>query len=240
MIYLHLLACFPTRCHGEKVKETFPAKKENCFLSSPTPNSFISFLSNQITLTKFSWQSFVKTMPTSNKNSLVDTSSKAVNDEDLGVVLPPSSSPSNNASNLHSVLSEELEQESDKHSDLDSKLFTASGDDDAHEMPVKKVSHAYDHMHYEHSSFFISLAHRLMAHTRALSLFFFSLSFLQIAEAHRGSSRGGQQLCYSWTTFHEWNNASWIQSSFWIPTTSFFLSPSCRSNLPWPESSNIG
>jgi hypothetical protein len=85
-------------------------------------------------------------MPTSNKNSSVDTT-KAVNDEDLGlgVVLPPSSSPSNNASNLHSVLSEELEQESDKHNDLESKLIavSAGGDDDAHEMPVKKVSHAY-------------------------------------------------------------------------------------------------
>ena len=84
-------------------------------------------------------------MPTSNRKSSEDTSTKAVNDEDLGVVLPPSSSPSNNASNLHSVLSEELEQESDKHcSELDSKLITASaGDDDAHEMPVKKVSHVY-------------------------------------------------------------------------------------------------
>jgi hypothetical protein len=84
-------------------------------------------------------------MPT-NKQSLVDTSTKAVNDEDnsneLGVVLPPtSSSPSINASNLHSILSDELEKESDKHSDLDSKLIAASaGDDDAHEMPVKKVS----------------------------------------------------------------------------------------------------
>ena len=82
----------------------------------------------------------MKTMPTNRKSS-EDTSTKAVNDEDLGVVLPPTSSPSNNASNLHSVLSEELEKESDKHSDLDSKLIAASaGDDDAHEMPVKKVS----------------------------------------------------------------------------------------------------
>ena len=87
----------------------------------------------------------MKTMPTSNKKSSEDTSTKAVNDEynqhELGVVLPPSSSPSNNASNLHSVLGEELEQESDKHNDLDSKLITASVEgDDAHEMPVKKVS----------------------------------------------------------------------------------------------------
>lgn len=82
----------------------------------------------------------MKTMPTSNKKSLVDTSSKAVNDDDntneLGVVLPLSS--------LHSVLGEELEKESDKHDDLESKLIAASvEDDDGHEMPVKKVSHAY-------------------------------------------------------------------------------------------------
>ena len=107
-------------------------------------------------------------MPT-NKQSLVDTSTKAVNDEDnsneLGVVLPPTSSPSINASNLHSILSDELEQESDKHSDLDSKLIAASaGDDDAHEMPVKKVNTRLLSILVS-----LSLSNRVVTHTLSFS-----------------------------------------------------------------------
>lgn len=126
------------------VEETFNFSRKKWKTASFLHHSELSFLNS--TKRSFS-QSFpdkvlMKTMPTSNRKS----SEVAVNDEDLGlgVVLPPSSSPPNDASNLHSVLSEELEQESDKHSELESKLITASAEGgDAHEMPVKKVSHVY-------------------------------------------------------------------------------------------------
>lgn len=128
----------------EKLEVSSPAKMEMEALDFHFFLKAGEQLLNPI-LSKFYGQSFMKTMPTSNKKSLVDTSSKAVNDDDntneLGVVLPLSSI---NASNLHSVLGEELEKESDKHDDLESKLIAASvEDDDGHEMPVKKVSHAY-------------------------------------------------------------------------------------------------